>query len=222
MFVVRFFIGQTMENLKLKGVHPLFYSPLTLFELENAASINSQLLSESIARKASSPGLNRSNWQGWHSEDDFFDRHEPGCQLLQKHIIDAVRGCTQNVSPNFDFSQHQVQLEGWINILDRGGLNTPHDHPNWVWSGCYYVSVPEGDSELSGNIEFFDTRTNVRTLTIDGAACFASKFFIKPKAGMLLIFPSYLRHWVYPNDSDEIRVTIAFNARFARLYAPNE
>lgn len=85
-----------------------------------------------------------------------------------------------------------------------------------MWSGCYYVSVPKGDKELSGNIEFFDTCTNVRTLTVDGAACFASKFVMKPRAGMLLMFPSYLRHWVYPNDSDEDRVTIAFNVRFAR------
>jgi hypothetical protein len=34
---------------------------------------------------------------------------------------------------------------------------------------------------------------------------------------MLLMFPSYLRHWVYPNESDQDRVTIAFNVRFARL-----
>ncbi|MDD1621456.1 MAG: 2OG-Fe(II) oxygenase family protein [Methylococcaceae bacterium] len=205
-----------MSNLNLKAVQPLFYSPLSIFELEDAEALNAQLLAEASVRRDASPGLSRSNWAGWHSEDDFFERTEPGSLALRNHIVQAVRACTKNVSPNFDFSAYGIQAEGWINVLGRGGLNTPHDHPAWVWSGCYYVSVPEGDKELSGNIEFFDTRTNVRTLTVDGAACFASKFVMKPKAGMLLMFPSYLRHWVYPNDSDEDRVTVAFNVRFVR------
>lgn len=205
-----------MTTLKLQGMQPLFYSPLTIFELEDANALNTLLLAEVAARRSASPGLERSNWHGWHSEDDFFMRPEPGCQALRQHIVEAVQLCTRNVSPEFDFPNHSIQGEGWINVLGRGGLNTPHDHPAWVWSGCYYVNVPDGDQALSGCIEFFDTRTNIRTLSVEGASCFASKFAMKPKAGMLLIFPSYLRHWVYPNDSDTDRVTIAFNLRFIR------
>jgi uncharacterized protein (TIGR02466 family) len=205
-----------MTNLKLQGVQPLFYSPLTVFELEDAESLNLQLLTEIADHRADSPGLDRSNWRGWHSDDDFFERTEPGFQALRTHILEAVQTCTKNVSPDFNFSRYGIQAQGWINVLGRGGLNTPHDHPNWTWSGCYYINVPDGDKDLSGNIEFFDTRTNVRTLTVDGAACFASKFVMKPRAGMLLMFPSYLRHWVYPNESEEERVTVAFNARFAK------
>jgi len=200
----------------MQGMQPLFYSPLSLFEVDDAQPLNSRLLAEIADRKAASAGLARSNWNGWHSEDDFFLREEPGCELLRTHMLEAVRQCTLGVSPEFDFDRYAIQAEGWINVLGRGGLNTPHDHPAWVWSGCYYVSVPAGIEDLGGSIEFFDTRTNVRTLTVDGAACFASKFVMKPKAGMLLMFPSYLRHWVYPNTSDEERVTVAFNARFVR------
>ena len=210
-----------MSKLRLQGTQPLFYSPLTVFELEDSENLNTQLLIETSARQTDSSGIDRSNWHGWHSEDDFFKRPEPGHQTLRAHILEAIQACTKNVSPNFDFSRYGIQSEGWINVLGKGGLNTPHDHPAWVWSGCYYVSVPECDNELSGNIEFFDTRTNVRTLTVEGAACFASKFTLKPRNGMLLIFPSYLRHWVYPNESEINRVTVAFNARFARTASPN-
>jgi uncharacterized protein (TIGR02466 family) len=210
-----------MSKLKLQGMQPLFYSPLTVLELEDAEALNAQLLVETNVRQAGSTGVNRSNWNGWHSEDDFFERPEPGHQSLRAHILEAIQICTKNVSANFDFSRYGIQAEGWINVLGKGGLNTPHDHPAWVWSGCYYVSVPECDNELSGNIEFLDTRTNIRTLTVEGAACFTSKFTMKPRNGMLLIFPSYLRHWVYPNESEHDRVTIAFNARFARTASSN-
>lgn len=204
-----------MSKLNFHGIQPLFYSPLSIFQLENAEELNLKLLAETAARREHSPGLHRSNIRGWHSEDDFFDRAEPGCQTLRGHIIAAIRACTQSVSNGFDFGRFGIQAEGWINVLEPGGLNAPHDHPGWVWSGSYYIKVPEIDRDRSGNIEFFDPRTNVRTLTVDGAACFASNYPIKPQAGMLLIFPAYLRHWVYPNQSQEERVTVAFNARFA-------
>jgi uncharacterized protein (TIGR02466 family) len=206
-----------MSKLKLQGMQPLFYSPLTVFELQESEALNNLLLNEIALRQSNSPGLDRSNWRGWHSEDDFFLRTEPGCQSLRTHIFEALENCTRTLSPDFDFTRYGVQAEGWINVLGHGGLNTPHDHPGWVWSGCYYVSIPDADQDLSGNIEFFDTRTNVRTLTVEGAACFASKFVMKPQTGMLLLFPSYLRHWVYPNESRENRISIAFNARFAKM-----
>jgi uncharacterized protein (TIGR02466 family) len=210
-----------MSNLQFQGIQPLFYSPLSIFQVENAADLNSRLLAETTERRENSPGLQRSNIRGWHSEDDFFDRMEPGCRTLRGHILEAIRVCTQNVSPEFDFGQFGVRAEGWINVLEPGGLNAPHDHPGWVWSGSYYIKVPESDLARSGNIEFFDSRTNVRTLTVEGAACFASKYGVEPKSGMLLIFPAYLRHWVYPNESSEERVTVAFNARFAKLNPAN-
>lgn len=206
-----------MSKLNFQGIQPLFYSPLSIFQLENAAELNSKLLAEIAARRENSPGLQRSNIRGWHSEDDFFDRVEPACQILRGHILEAICACTKSVSESFDFRQVGVQAEGWINVLASGGLNAPHDHPGWVWSGSYYIKVPDSDRDRSGNIEFFDPRTNIRTLTVEGAACFASNYPIKPQAGMLLIFPSFLRHWVYPNESLEERVTVAFNARFAKV-----
>jgi uncharacterized protein (TIGR02466 family) len=206
-----------MNHLTLQGMQPLFFSPLAVFDVPDHAVLNAALLPEIEIRRAQSPGLSRSNRNGWHSEDDLFQRSEPNTRTVCRHILDAVQLCTKTVSPGFDFNLYGAQAEGWINVHGRGGLNTPHDHPAWVWSGTYYVSVPSGDTDESGAIEFFDTRTNLRTLTVEGAACFASKFIFKPRAGSIVVFPSFLRHWVYPNESDQERISIAFNARFARV-----
>lgn len=210
-----------MSTLQLQRFEPLFYSPLLVFHLPGAATLNQRLLAEATTMRAVSPGLERSNKNGWHSSDDFFERSEPGCVELRSHMIEAVRQATLRVSPQYNFSAMGLQAESWININKQGGYNTPHDHPGWIWSGCYYVRIPviaPGDgNERSGAIEFLDMRTNVRVLTIEDATCFMSKFTLQPSEGMLVLFPSYLRHWVYPNEQPAERVSIAFNARFAPL-----
>lgn len=203
-----------MTSPHLDALEPLFFAPLAAFHLPDAAGLNTTLLAEAIAMRAASPGQQRSNQNGWHSNDDFFDRREPGCRALQGHMLDAVRQATPGIAPDFDFATQAAQFEGWVNINGRGGFNAPHDHPGWAWSGCYYVHVPEGETARSGCIEFIDSRTNLQVPTIKDAACFQSKYMVKPRAGMLLLFPSWLRHWVYPNEDDVERVTIAFNARF--------
>ena len=206
-----------MSSVSLQGMQPLFFSPLAVFDVADHTVLNATLMPEIAERRNRSAGIHRSNRKGWHSEDDLFERTEPATRTLCRHILEAVQMCTKTVSPGFDFKLYGAQAEGWINVHGRGGLNTPHDHPAWVWSGTYYVSVPPGDTDESGAIEFFDTRTNLRTLSVEGAACFASKFMFKPRTGSIVVFPSFLRHWVYPNDSDEERISIAFNARFARI-----
>lgn len=203
-----------MSTLRLDALEPLFFTPLAVFNLPDAAALNARLLEEAFALRASSDGQQRSNQNGWHSADDFFDRTEPGCSELQTHFLEAIRQATLRISPNFDFAAMAAQVQGWINIHGKGGFNTPHDHPGWAWSGCYYVRVPDGRSERSGSIELLDSRTNLQVPTIKDAPCFMSKFTIKPADGMLLLFPSWLRHWVYPNEDEIERVTIAFNARF--------
>ena len=39
---------------------------------------------------------------------------------------------------------------------------------------------------------------------------------VRPEVGNLVIFPSYLLHSVYPNESDEDRITVAYNLRLTR------
>lgn len=210
------------SDVALTAFEPLFHSPVVRLALQDASALNEELLEQVAARRSVSPGVRRSNQNGWHSEDDFFLRTETAFVKLRKHIIEAISTATSRISPNFDFASRRLQCEGWINVNGRGAFNTPHDHPGWAWSGSYYVRTPVGASGTSGCIEFLDFRTNARAITIDGANCYVSKAAFRPEPGMFLLFPSYLRHWVYPNEQDEDRVSIAFNARFALGVAPSE
>ncbi|HYZ33626.1 MAG TPA: TIGR02466 family protein [Crenalkalicoccus sp.] len=203
-----------MDRLAPQGLELLFASPLLRFAVREAAALNARLLAEIAAMRRASPGLARSNQHGWHSETDFFHRAEPGCAALRTHILEALRQATLRVAPEFDFAQRALQVEGWVNVNGQGGYNTPHDHPGWAWSGSYYVAQPEATGR-SGMIEFLDPRTNVAVVTVERAACFLSKAQFRPPAGEIIVFPAYLKHWVYPNEQAEERVSVAFNARFA-------
>lgn len=201
----------------LARVEPLFYTPLARFALPDAAALNALLMQEIAAIRRADPGYRRSNHGGWHSRDDLFRRTEPGIVRLTTLLRDAILQATLAIAPGAGFDGLGLECEGWINVNPAGAFNTPHDHPGWYWSGAYYVATPPApDDDSAGCIEFLDGRTNLRVLSHIDADCMASKAVIRPAAGELLLFPSFLRHWVHPQNSGEERISIALNARFTR------
>lgn len=164
--------------------------------------------------------LVRSNKGGWHSPTDIFRKQEPGLRRVSQLMINCFGRCTKEIAPEFDATNLAMQGEGWVNINPQHGFNVPHDHPGYTWSGVYYVLLPEKkDPEgRSGSIELLDPRTSAAALATDiarSSAYFSPKRTISPKNGMILIFPSYLRHWVYPNEEEEDRISMAFNFKFS-------
>lgn len=162
--------------------------------------------------------LVRSNQGGWHSDVKIFDRKEPGISRLCKLVLNSVNKCTKSIAPAFTLEDKAMQGEGWVNINGIHDYNVPHDHPGYTWSVVYYAKVPEKkQNSRSGSIEFLDPRTSVAAFAPDLAKSteyFSPKKTLSPKDGMLLVFPSYLRHWVYPNETDGDRITFAFNVKY--------
>ena len=74
-------------------------------------------------------------------------------------------------------------------------------------SGVFYVKVPEGDS---GRLVLVDPRTRVN---MSEKRLRSLNFPIDPKEGTFVLFPSWLEHYVEPNKSDGIRISMSFNLR---------
>lgn len=201
--------------LKLAHIQTLFPTPLVTFFVDDADMLNRDLLAEIEKRRQSEPGETKSNRQGWHSAYDLFKRKEKGHARLATIIREAVDQATRKLAPNADLSKLRMECDGWINVNPTGAYNTPHDHAGFLWSGTYYVTTPDaGEAEgASGRIEFIHSRTGLADNLVN-APFTASKCGIRPRPGMLLLFPANLLHWVHPNLAVEDRVTIAFNARF--------
>jgi uncharacterized protein (TIGR02466 family) len=195
----------------------LFSTPLIRFKVQDCAVLNAALLMEGEMMRAQSKGVSKSNRGGWHSEGNLFDIDAPSIQKIKRSAEEAVFEVTRKVNSKFKPDDLNLKLFAWMNANPSGGYNAPHTHPGAHWSGVYYVAQPEVEEGSSGMIEFLDPRFDLEHWKILDASAFRQKLTFRPSVGEVIVFPSYLMHWVHPNQSNEDRVTIAFNATFQRL-----
>jgi hypothetical protein len=71
--------------------------------------------------------------------------------------------------------------------------------------------VGNPERPLSGVLEFLDPRAGVEAVRAPGDP-YGEPVRIKPKAGLLVIFPSWLYHWVHPYMGRTPRIAVSFNA----------
>ena len=109
----------------------------------------------------------------------------------------------------------KVKIWEWVNINRKGNHNVRHNHfgRGIFMSGIYYVKVPEN----SGNIRFFDPRGSMHMALEDYDYYYgvADYQYLIPEPGLCLFFPNWLDHAVGENESDEDRISIAFNVVYA-------
>lgn len=201
-------------------INHFFSTPVFLMVDNNHEKYIDQLKDEIYKMREDDEGIVRSNKGGWHSDTRIFHRTEPGIKRICNMMIKCFHQCTKAIAPEFEIDLQKLEMkgEGWVNVNPQNTYNVPHDHPGYTWSGVYYAHVPPQNDVRSGNIEFLDPRTCVTAFATDvskQSEYFSPKRTITPKSGMILVFPSYLRHWVYPNEEDEDRITFAFNFKYA-------
>jgi|GEM_PF-393668 len=158
-----------------------------------------------LALRAASPRpAGRTNRQGWNSED-MAVLEQPVFAPLQQAIH---AGCVSALR-EMGVGDSAFRLQSWINMHDRGGFNFLHVHEGSLLSGSFYLKVPSG----SGKFVFRDPRPGVVHGYVKGAVPNGySDIQLAPDAGLLVLFPCWMEHYVEPHDSDEPRIAIAFNA----------
>ena len=190
----------------------LFYTPLLRFRIPDHAALDDALMGGGERLRGAGPGVNKSTRGGWHPEGNLFDEPAEPIQTLRRAAVLALYEATRSVTSKVDPERLDMKLFAWMNMNPTGGFNAPHTHPGAHWSGVYYVRQPKVESGNSGMIEFLDPRSDLPAWRILQSRAFRLKRKIRPEAGEIVIFPSYLVHWVYPNEAGGERVTIAFNA----------
>lgn len=181
-------------------------------------ALNEYLLALIYEERERDPeGIERSNFRalgGWHSRSNL---HK---DVAYQPLTDRIKQAGQRIAEKLVYDQRKYLKIGtmWSIINQPGSTNKAHIHPQSHWSGVYYVHAPE----YSGEIEFIDPRTS----NVMNQPSFQpgqkrlreswTKVSYTPRAGKMLIFPSWLYHGVEPNLSDKTdragdRVIVSFN-----------
>jgi len=103
-------------------------------------------------------------------------------------------------------------IHAWCLISQGPGRLDRHSHKRgWVTCVYYPVGVPDG--EKGGDLVVGPPE--------DGAAAPGWPHArIRPRAGLLVLMPSYYTHWTIPYDAPGLRVSIAVDFELDRPASP--
>lgn len=188
--------------------HVLFPTPLFSFQLTDHQGLDQLLLQVIQQLKNQDAGRVASNVLGWHSRGNLFDL--PEVKPFQELVSAAIAECANAMG----YGQVPIRPANcWANVNPTYASNKIHDHANCLFSGVYYLQT----SENCGNLMFYDpreARTFYKPSVSNFTAYTADAVAHQPAAGLLLIFPSWLKHGVEPNLSNTERISISFNYVF--------
>lgn len=205
----------TQPQVQLRNIFP---TPVALLQLPDAARINAGLEARIFAREAEVASVRRSNWGGWQSPDDF----PKWCGPEGEAVLATAQGLANNLTSDREGRRlnPKWRMNAWANVNRHGQGNEFHTHPGAFWSATYYVrdGGVADDPSLGGEFEIQDPRgvapamlaPMIAFATAGGQSAGASEL-VRPRAGLLVMFPSWLSHGVRPYAGSDVRISIALN-----------
>ena len=185
-------------------IQDIFKTPLYK---ESLSLNNKEMASYCLTLQKDNKGRTISNIGGWQS-DDLKGIHKPFEKLIDTIIIKG-----NSLAQTLDMNK--VRLYNiWVNINGYKDTNISHSHTHSIFSGVYYVNVPNN----SGNIVFehptYDTiQYDWNHDSVKSWNAYNSSLWTQvSKTGDMLLFPSWLKHYVKPNlNKKEKRISLSFN-----------
>ena len=195
-----------------------FPTPILVIDLPDGAQLNAALLPTLLKREAEQPSKSHSTLGGWQSTWDV-DKWAgvPAIKLLAVARNVANRATVDRAGQPVSI---MWQANMWANINRSGHGNEFHSHPGSYWSGVYYVDDGgiQADPSLGGELEFMDPRGPAPAMyaphlafALPGGLSVGTNQTIVPKAGRLVMFPSWVLHQVRPYRGTAQRISIALN-----------
>ena len=161
----------------------------------------------------------------FESRFDLFNWPDPPIRELAAGCHSALAQLVQQLNQysNERMAELQFDYHAWFHVTRKHGYQGQHNHPNASWSGIYCVDPGEPvegrpDSAL---VRFHDPRGHVEMYSDPGnrelrVPWNTGTVDVQHERGQLVLFPSYLRHEIYPYLGDRPRIVVAFNCWLRR------
>ena len=137
-------------------------------------------------------------------------------RLLLDQLSSRIRAHLDSIAPVdhpwVNARPKDALLRSWCVITDSDGYETWHVHHFGWLSGVYYVQVPDSIATGTG-----EEGCLAFGLPPDLAGASAAEAFgielVRPRAGMMMAFPSHAYHRTFPHATGEKRICVAFDLR---------
>lgn len=209
-------MNDTIAKPKHIKSHAIFAPIVDEYFIEDSERLNRELVEAVRLWSNEEQGMVRSNVEGWHSAGNIFKRTEAPLVEICKHFVEACKPVMERYLGREKLAKRNLQLEGWANVNPHHAYNQIHTHDRFDLSGVYYVKVPERSKPDSGVIQFLNPSYRGGPYSDLFNAMNPQAFKIRPREGEMIVFPSAMPHWVLPNEEDEDRISLAFNARLKK------
>ncbi len=159
---------------------------------------------------------------------DFLAEPDPAVAWLAQCINVSVRDYFAHLGMDYDI---RWSLHAWPNVNRFGDYHDYHNHPRAYLSGTYYVQLPTRTEPRRGRgdvrpgcISLYDPRAMVNMTAIKGDPYVEPEYTVTPEPGLILMWPAFVNHFVHPNLSRELRVSVSFNVmlEWSDAYLPRQ
>jgi uncharacterized protein (TIGR02466 family) len=195
-----------------KQVALAYPTPIGRFKVPNTEAVNEALRRVILERERAEPSSDYANVGGWHSRADLLDWPIPEAGVLRGWLMEAINHMVGTVTEGRPV-RGAYGISAWANVARAGHYHRVHNHPKSAWSGVYYVSIGQPDPAfpLAGVLEICDPRPFTEMVASPGEP-FGKRVIFRPEPGMMVLFPSWLYHFVNPHQGPGERISIAFNS----------
>ena len=147
------------------------------------------------------------NWQS------IADLHK---MIIYDTLTNKILEYSKNVFDKLELKYDSFKItDMWSNVLKPGETHRPHTHSNNMLSGVYYVDAIE-----TSGIIFTDPRPQAGVIQPDvNKQILDNASIVKydSATNRMILFPSWLQHYVPVNETNKNRISIAFNIMFKGL-----
>ena len=192
-----------MKN-KVKRVFPVFPTPVYMAKRNSEPSAEEENDIDEILKERLNTNVGNFNSSDQYIFNSRLKEIKQFCDIQILGYIEEV------IYPKKEDIQMYI-TQSWLNINKPGGFHHVHNHSNSILSGVFYISTQEGDS-----ICFIDPNADIKNTIVfeykDWNEWNSITTYFPVSAGELVIFPSWLRHSVPPNENaTKDRISLSFN-----------
>jgi uncharacterized protein (TIGR02466 family) len=158
-----------------------------------------------LKNKIKSGGDNWISKSTYNTDDTYNIINDKKFKSLNDWIVKNVK----EYSLKLKYKNNFLCKEAWFNVYKKYDYQEFHNHPSFTLSAVYFLKSSEKDARIFFNLDPF---SDANKPEIDPDFFITSSMIhYDPVPGRLLIFRSNLLHCVERQESNDLRISLAYN-----------